>query len=123
MRHVLASRPVTARPLGVRKPPPATGLVATPRLTLTTIAGTHGTATRAIDLAAVAATADQHLDATIGAHEQPGRCGAAVIRSADFLWTNATIDGILLPHTCPARLWGTASSVTAKFRSAPCLPL
>src|ERR1700733_4684398 len=32
-------------------------------------------------------------------------------------WTNATIARILVLHTCPGTVWGTASSQTAKFRS------
>ena len=41
---------------------------------------------------------------------------------ANATWTNATIAGILTLHACPARVWGTAPSRTAKSRSAPCLP-
>ena len=32
-------------------------------------------------------------------------------------WTYATIAGILALHTCPARVWGAASRLTAKFRT------
>ena len=123
MRHFLASGPVTARSLGMGKLPPAAGLVASPGITLGAAARARRAVTGAIDLAAVATAADQHLDATARAHQQTGRGRPAVAGAADAPWTNLTIDGILAPHACPARVWGTASSVTAKFRSAPCLPL
>ena len=123
MRHVLAPRPVAPCPLGMCKASPAAVLVAPPRITLGTSAGAAGAIIGAVDLAAVATTADQRLAAAAHAHEQPGRRGAALTGPADFPWTSATIGGILAPHACPARVWGTASSVTAKFRSAPCLPL
>jgi hypothetical protein len=83
----------------------------------------RGAVAGAVDLTAVAAAADQHLTAASCTHKHPGGRRLAVLGLADITWTNATIAAILAPHACPARCGGTASSVTAKFTSAPCLPL
>ena len=104
------------------KPSPAAGLVAPARVTPGAPAGTRGAVAGAIDLAAVATTTDQRLSVAFRTHEQPGRRRGAVTGSADIPWTSAMIAGILRPCV-PSTVWGTASNVTAKFRSAPCLPL
>jgi hypothetical protein len=72
MRHVLASGPITARPLSMREPPPAAGLVALSRNTLGVRTGATGAITGTIDLAAVATATDQHLGAAAHTHEHPG---------------------------------------------------
>jgi hypothetical protein len=73
MRHFIATRPVATRSLGMSSTPSAAGLVTpsggallAPPRSLRAVAG-------AIDLAAVAATADQSLGATIRAKKQPRR--------------------------------------------------
>ena len=103
MRHILAPDPVAACSLCMGKPSPAAGLVAPARVTPGAPAGTRSAVTGAIDLAAVATATDQRLSAAFRAHEQPGRRRRAVTGSADIPWTNATFDGILAPHACPAR--------------------
>src|ERR1700728_689509 len=103
MRHILASDPVAARSLSVREPPSAAGLVASSRVAPGAPAGPRSAVTGAIDLATVAAATDQRLSAAFRAHEQAGRRRRAVTGSADIPWTNATFDGILAPHACPAR--------------------
>jgi len=123
MRHFLAARPVATRPHRMGEPPPTAGLIATPSGKQAEAPGMRGAVSGAVDLAAVAAAADQRLAAASCTHEQPGGRRLAVLGLADIAWTNATIAAILASHACPARCGGTASSVTAKFRSAPCLPL
>jgi hypothetical protein len=123
MRHFLAARPVATRPHSMGEPPPTAALVAPSSRTLCVVAGAISAIAGAIDLTAIAAAADQRLAATSHAHKQPGRRGVTAVGSANIPWTNATLAAILASHACPARCRGTASSVTAKFRSAPCLPL
>ena len=123
MRHFLAARSVATRPHSMGKPPPMAALVAPSSRTLCVMAGAISAIIGAVDLTAIAAAADQRLAATSHAHKQPGRRGITAVRSANIPWTNATLAAIIASHACPARCGGTASSVTAKFRSAPCLPL
>jgi hypothetical protein len=123
MRHVLAARAVAAGAFGIGEAPAATGLVASSRVTPSPAAGLRRIIAGTVDLATLATATDQNPDTAPGTDEQPGSAGVAVRRSAAVPWTNAPIDAIPAPHACPARVWGTASSVTAKFTSAPCLPL
>jgi hypothetical protein len=75
-----------------------------------------------INLAAVATTAHHDLGTAAGAQEKPYRYSLAAAASAQNRWTNATIAGILTLHACPARCGARRRVLTAKFRSAPCLP-
>jgi len=122
MRHILAPGTVAARPRGMGEPSAVAGLVAPPRVAQATLAGTRGAVTGAIDLATIATATDQRLDPAFRAHEHPRGCHVALVGPASMMWTNATIDRIMASHACPGTVWGTASSVTAKFGSAPCLP-
>jgi len=123
MRHILAPGAVATCPRGVREPSAVAGLVAPSRVAQGAAAGTRGAVTGTIDLATIATATDQRLGPASRAHEHPRGCHLALVGPASMRWTNATIDWMMAPHACPARVWGTASSVTAKFRSAPCLPL
>jgi hypothetical protein len=121
MRHFFSPRPVASCPFGMRALPPAAGLVTRAGRLLaaspdewTAIAGT-------INLAAVAAAANQCLGTAFRADEQPRRRGLVATGQVDTAWTVAVVGVILTPHTCPARCKGTASSGTARLRSAPCL--
>jgi hypothetical protein len=125
MRHVLAACAIAAGSFGMGEASAAAGLVASSRVTPGPAAGLRRAIAGAVDLAAVATATDQDLRTAPDTDEQPSRggLGIAVTESTGVPWTTAPIVGILAPHACPARVWGTASSVTAKFRSAPCLPL
>lgn len=79
MRHFLAARPVATRPHRMGEPPPTAGLIAPPGGKQAAAPGVRGAIAGAVDLAAVAATADLHLAATFCTHEQPGGRGIAVI--------------------------------------------
>src|SRR5271167_1438948 len=122
MRHIFAPRPVAPYSQGMPKPSPAAGLVAPAGASLATVASTPRAPPGAVNLAAVAAAADQRLDATARAHKQPGRRGADVLGSIDVPWTNATIAGILARHACPARCGARRRAKPPSLTSAPCLP-
>jgi len=72
MRHFLSARPVATRPHSMGEPPLAAALVTPSGSTLSVVSGSLSTIAGAVDLAAIAAAADQHLAATSRAHEQPG---------------------------------------------------
>ncbi len=67
MRHVLASRPVSTRALGMREPPSAAGLVTSSRRALAAPPRMSAAPLGAVNLAAITTTTDQRLGATPGA--------------------------------------------------------
>ena len=68
-----------------------------------------------------AQTPYERLGAAFRADEQPRRRGLIATGQVDPAWTAAVVGVILTPHACPARCEGTATSGTARLRSAPCL--
>jgi hypothetical protein len=101
MRHVLLlSAPATGT-RGMVHAPAAALLIAPAGGALRVAPRLLSTAALAVDLAAVAATADEHLSAAADAQKQPAE------RSLGFRF---------------ARAW-TTSIRTWRFRSAPCLPI
>jgi len=122
MRHVLAAPAVAACPRGMGEPPAAAALVSPPGILLGTAAGTRCASPSAVELAAIATTANQHLGATACAEKQPGRRSLSVCGSADARWTAAAIAGILALHSCPARCEARRRCRTCRLGSAPCLP-
>lgn len=95
MRHVYASRPVSARAFGMREPPSTTGLVTDSRRALATPPGIGAAIPSTVNLAAIATATDQRLRATPSAHKQPGRSSVVVVGVADAMWTNAQFSAIL----------------------------
>ena len=69
MRHVFASRPVSARALGMREPPSAAGLVTGSRRALATPPRMRTAISGAVNLAAIATTTDQRLGTTPSAQK------------------------------------------------------
>ncbi len=122
MRHFFAQHPVTALSRGMKPPSVRRVLVAPSRPPQRRLAGPPGAVAGAINLAAVATTAHHNLGTAAGAQEKPCRYSLAAASSAQNRWTNATIAGILTLHACPARCGARRRVLTAKFRSAPCLP-
>ena len=73
MRHFLLPRPPAAHPGSVHAAATMARLVAPPGLLDRSLPGLFGTATGAVELTAVAATANDHLLAATGAQEQTAR--------------------------------------------------
>src|SRR5260370_31027275 len=70
MRHFIVSHPVTASALSVREAPAATALVTLGGFTQAGAAGRLRTAAGAIDLATIAAAANEHLRPAAGTQEE-----------------------------------------------------
>jgi hypothetical protein len=121
MRHFFSPCPIAPCPFGMRVLPSAAGLVTRAGRLLAAPPREWAAISGAINLAAIAAAANQRLGAAFRADEQPSRRGLVATRQVDTAWTGAVVGVILTPHTCPARCEGTASSGTARLRSAPCL--
>ena len=73
MRHVFLPSPVTAGTRRMGEAAAAACLVAPPCRALGMAPGLMGAVSSAVDLAPVAAAADEHLDAAAGAEKKPGR--------------------------------------------------
>ena len=121
MRHFFASCPVPACPLGMRTPPMAAGLVTRTGGPLASPPGEPAATSGAIDLAAVAATANQRLSAASRADKQACRRCVVMAGTADDTWTNAAIAPILALHTCPARCGARRRTKLPGLSAAPCL--
>jgi hypothetical protein len=122
MRHDFASRPVSARALGMPEPPSAAGLVTGARRALAPAPRIRAAISGAVNLTAIATTANQRLGPTPGAQKKPGRSSVAMVGLADAKWTNARLSAILIGHACPARCGARRRAEPPNSRSAPCLP-
>jgi hypothetical protein len=76
----------------------------------------------AIDLATIAAAADEDLSPAARTQEEPSRRLVSPF-AANEVWTNATTGEILPRHSCAARCVGHGAESTWPLRSAPRLPL
>jgi hypothetical protein len=121
MRHVLLPGAPATRPYRVGQPTATACLVALTGRAPGVRSRRLCTAAGAIDLAAVAAAADQHLSAATRTHEQPGRRFHR--RRPARTWTASAMLGIMPRHACSARCGARRRSGTWRFRSAPCLPI
>ena len=97
MRHVLLPGAPATRPYRVGQPTATARLVALAGRVPGVISRLLRTAAGAVDLAAVAVAADQHLSAAARTHEQPSR------RRPARTWTTSAILGIMPRHACSAR--------------------
>jgi hypothetical protein len=121
MRHVFLPGPIAAGTRCMGQATAATTLITAASRALGMPACLRGTPARAVDLAAIAAAADQHLSLAAHTYEQPRRCfqRCAFCRA----WTMTVMSGIVPRHACSRTMWGTASIRTWRFRSAPRLPI
>jgi hypothetical protein len=118
MRHVLLpGTPATGTRCMVHAPT-AARLIASAGRPLRLLSRLLCTVTRTVDLATVAAAADQHLGPAAHAHEQP-RCRRLRLGQCRT-WTRAATSGILPRHTCSTRCGARRRYETWQLRSAPC---
>ncbi len=109
MRHVIAPGSIAPSARGMGEASWTAGLIAAPGVMKGAAAGYARAITGAINLAAIAKAADDHLAPAARAHKQPSRRrrGAMVrfarVKATRAKWTIATIAGIMPPHACPAR--------------------
>jgi hypothetical protein len=121
MRHVLLPGAPATRPYRMGQPTATARLVALTGRAPGVISRRLCTPAGAINLAAVAAAADQHLSAATRTHEQPG--WRFHRRRLARTWTASAMLGIMPRHACSARCGARRRSGTWRFRSAPCLPI
>ena len=117
MRHFLLSRPPAAHPGRVHAAASMARLVAPPGPLDGSLPGRFGTAAGAVDLAAVAATANDHLPAAAGAQEQTARWRLGIACLTELAWTNAVVGRIVGLHACPARCGARRRCRTARLRA------
>ena len=101
MRHVLLLGPPATGPLRMGQATAAARLVAPGGGALGVMSGLLRTAAGTVNLAAVAAAADEHLSLAADTHKQPGRRFHRL--AAARAWTTSTMSGILPRHACSAR--------------------
>ena len=119
MRHVLLSGAIATGPRRMVHSTAAAGLVAPASRALGGVPRRLCTTLCAVNLAAIAVTADQHLSHAAHAQKQPG---SSRRRGQQRTWTRSAMTGILPRHACPARCGARRRSETWPLRSAPCRP-
>ena len=119
MRHVLLSGAIATGPRRMVHSTAAAGLVAPASRALGGVPRRLCTTLCAVNLAAIAVTADQHLSHAAHAQKQPG---SRRRRGQQRTWTRSAMTGILPRHACSARCGARRRSETWPLRSAPCRP-
>ena len=120
MRHFLLVLPpgtIAPRTLGMFVTTAVARLIASPGSTLFAAPVLRGAASLTVDIAAVAARADQHLHETACTEIQARRCMRLFTIVAQT-WTRTSAGGILPRQTCLGTLWGAAPMRTARLGSA-----
>src|SRR6266849_4307213 len=104
MRHILLPRPIATGTQGMSDAAAVARLVAPSGRELPLAPRQSGTADSTIDLAAIAAAADEHLSTAMGTQKETGwRCVRAFGRVGPRTWTKSATSEILPPHSCSAR--------------------
>ena len=120
MRHfllVLLPGTIMPRTLGMLATTAVARLIAPPGSALFAAPVLRGAASLTVDIAAVAARADQHLHEAACTEIQARRCMRLFTVVAQT-WTRALTGGILPRQTCLGTLWGAAPMRTATLLSA-----
>ena len=102
MRHFLLPCAVCTRALGMFAATPMARLVASTRFALRVVARGLRTILLTVDVAAIAAGADQHLSSAASAHKKSPTC-MCLFGFVTQTWTKNTTGEILPRHTCSAR--------------------
>ena len=121
MRHVLLPGAPAASTGRMIHPTAAARLVAPAGGALSLMPSLPRTAAGTVNLAAIAAAADQYLRLAASAQEQPGRPFRRLRRAA--AWTPSATGGIMPRHACSAPCGARRRTRAWQFRSAPCLPI
>src|ERR1700692_1329338 len=101
MRHILLPRSIATGTQRMDDAAAAARLVTLPGRALPLAPRQPGTAVGTIDLAAIAAAADEHLSVATGAQKETG--WRSVRTLGPRTWTNSATSEILPPHSCSAR--------------------
>ncbi len=123
MRHILSPGAVAALPGGMRTPAPQARLVTPAGPPHRPPPRPRAAASVAIDLAAIAVTADDDLGTAGRTQEQTPRSRLDPLVMTDPAWTKALIGRIIALHACPARCGARRRDRTWQLRAAPCSPL
>ena len=121
MRHVLLSGAPAASTCRMVHPTAAARLVAPAGGALSLMTDLPRTAAGTVNLAAVAAAADEYLRLAANAQEQPGWPFRRLRQAA--AWTPSATGGIMPRHACSAPCGARRRTRAWQFRSAPCLPI
>ena len=121
MRHVLLSGAPAASTCRMVHPTAAARLVAPAGGALSLMTDLPRTAAGTVNLATVAAAADEYLRLAASAQEQPGRPFRRLRQAA--AWTPSATGGIMPRHACSAPCGARRRTRAWQFRSAPCLPI
>src|ERR1700681_4558637 len=101
MRHILLPRAVATGTQRMDDAAAVARLVALSGRALSLAPDQSGTAVGTIDLAAIAAAADEHLSVATGTQKEAG--WRSVRPFGPRTWTNSATSEILPPHSCSAR--------------------
>lgn len=117
MRHFLPARAIAALPRGVREPAAAAGLIAARGFALRVVPGLTRAIGAAVDLAAIAPAAKQHLGATTRAHEQAGSALQTALLGSRRRALDECVPAVkYCPGTRAQRRVGAASVTTARLK-------
>jgi hypothetical protein len=120
MRHFFLPCAIASGALGMSAAAAQAQLITPCSGALRVAPGQRGTILCAIDVAAIAARTDEHLDAAARAKEEARGC-ICLLSCVTQTWTRRTTGGILPRHACTRTMWGAAPIRTARLGSAPCL--
>lgn len=129
MRHVIFARPIATCPSCMVVAAAAGHLITATGFALRLSACLLSASFGAINMAAITMAADQHLDSTAPAQEQPRRRSIGLVLAITACvhsgrrgpWTQSLSGGMMPLHSCSCTVKGTASMRTASLGLVSCL--